>query len=80
MRVPVDALRQDGSGAAYVLTVGEEETILGPQAVAERVDVTLLLRDARFAAVSGSLSAGDRIIAFSERRIEEGERVEVVDG
>ncbi len=80
VRVPIDALRQDGQGAAYVLAVGEEETVLGPQAVAERVDVTLLLRDARFAAVSGSLSAGDRIIAFSERRIEEGDRVEVVDG
>ncbi len=80
VRVPIDALRQDGRGAAYVLAVGEEETVLGPQAVAKRVDVTLLLRDARFAAVSGALSPGDRIIAFSERRIEEGDRVEVVDG
>lgn len=79
IRVPIEALREDGSGKYYVLTLGEQETVLGMQMIAVRVDVTLLFHDENYAAVDGALSGGDQIILSSNKLIEANDRVVIRD-
>lgn len=79
IRVPIEALREDGSGKYYVLTLGEQETVLGMQMIAVRVDVTLLFHDENYAAVDGALSGGDQIILSSNKYIEANDRVVIRD-
>ncbi len=79
IRVPIEALREDGNGKYYVLTLGEQETVLGMQMIAVRVDVTLLFHDENYAAVDGALSGGDQIILSSNKYIEANDRVVIRD-
>ena len=79
IRVPIEALREDGSGKYYVLTLGEQETVLGMQMIAIRVDVTLLFHDENYAAVDGALSGGDQIILSSNKYIQANDRVVIRD-
>ncbi len=80
LRVPLSALMQDGSGQTYVLTVGERQGILGTEYVAERMNVTLLQKDNRYAGVDGQLSPSAVLIVSSTKPVEEGDRVVVADG
>lgn len=75
IRIPIEALREDGSDKYYVLTLGEQETVLGMQTIAVRVDVTLLFHDEQYAAVDGALSSGDQIILNSNKYIKANDRV-----
>ncbi len=79
IRVPIEALREDGSGKYYVLTLGEQETVLGMQMIAVRVGVTLLFHDENYAAVDGALSGGDQIILSSNKYIEANDHVVIRD-
>lgn len=79
IRIPIQALREDGTGIYYVLVMGTKDTVLGTQDVAARVDVTLIDHDEQYAAVDGSLLAGDRLIISSNKQISTGDRVVIQD-
>ncbi len=79
VRIPIGALREDGNGKYHVLTLGEEQTVLGVQTVAKRVEVALISHDGIYAAVEGSLTMDDGVIISSNKPIADGDRVEVKD-
>lgn len=72
--VPRSAVRMDNKNSCYVLTVREEQTILGEELITVKTDVTLLDCDMNYAAVEG-IHAGQEVIVSSERVIEEGIKV-----
>lgn len=72
--IPLGALREDTAGA-YCLILSEEKTMLGTVQTAKRVPVTVLEKDSQKAAVTSTLKETDRIIASSEKYVEEGDRV-----
>ena len=78
-RIPLSALREDGSGSYFVLVLGTRDTVLGTQDVALRVDVTLIDHDSQYAAVDGGLSGGDALITGCNKEIAPGDRVAVED-
>lgn len=78
-RVPLGALRQDGTGTYYVLVLSTKETVLGPKQVAARVDVELLFHDEKNAAVQGALSGREQLITASSKPIAAGDSVVLAD-
>lgn len=72
--LPQRALRSDSSGD-YVLIVRERSTVMGSQAFAERVNVSVIERDGATAAISGGFLPEDKVIVSSARPIAEGDRV-----
>lgn len=72
--VPRTAVRMDNKNSCYVLTVREEQTILGEELITVKTDVTLLDCDMNYAAVEG-IHAGQEVIVSSERVIEAGIKV-----
>lgn len=73
--IPLSALRGNPDGY-YVLAVKEENTVLGKKKKAERVEVTLLDKDGKKAAIQETLK--DPIICTSSKPIDSGDRVRVV--
>lgn len=74
--VPLEALHQEGNDRYYILVVGEEDTILGTEKVAQRVDVTISNKNDTHAALDqGIISSGQKIIVSSNKTIKEGDRV-----
>ena len=51
--------------------------MLGTVQIAERVPVTVLEKDGENAAITSRLRETDRVIVFSEKYVEEGERVRI---
>lgn len=74
--IPVSALRLDERNEAYVLVIREIDTVLGKQAQAAKVSVTVLDKSDKLAAIEGSLG-GQRVIATADRAVEVGSRVRV---
>ncbi len=75
LTIPASAVRVDNS-KNFVLVLEEEETILGVQLAARRVDVTVEDQNGSFAAVSSELlSENSRIITLCEDYIKAGDRV-----
>lgn len=72
--VPVSALHKEGE-QYYVLAVRENETVLGTEQTAERLNVTLLDRNETTAAVEGPLTTDDRIITGGNKTVHENDRV-----
>jgi hypothetical protein len=75
--IPIQALRTDGVGANYVLITSENNTILGNELIAARVNVTVLEKDYSTAAIEDSLTREAVLIVSSNKNIEEGDRVRV---
>jgi multidrug efflux pump subunit AcrA (membrane-fusion protein) len=75
--IPIQALRTDGVGANYVLITRENNTILGNELTAERINVTVLEKDYSTAAIEDSLTREAVLIVSSNKNIEEGDRVRV---
>lgn len=74
--VPLAALHQEGQDKYYILVVGEEETILGTEKVATRVDVSIADKNDTYAALEeGTISNSQKIIVSSNKTIKEGDRV-----
>jgi hypothetical protein len=73
--VPLEALRQGGGDAYYVLVLVEKKTILGAQLAAKRVDVVLLAHDGSRAAVEGELTRKDQLIGSCSKEIKDGDLV-----
>ena len=74
--VPISAVREDNQGK-FVLILSEENTILGTEKIAARVNVKILEKDNSNAAVESSLTGEDKIIVDSNKSIKEGDRVRV---
>ncbi len=75
--VPKSALRQDANGY-FVLVITVKSSPLSNRYIATRVDVQVLAEDDTNAAVSG-LSAGDFVITTSNRPVESGHQVRMVE-
>lgn len=75
LTLPASAVRMDNN-KSFVLVIEEEETVLGVQLEARRVDVTVEDQNGRYAAVSSEvLSENSRVITFCEDYIKAGDRV-----
>lgn len=75
LTVPAGAIRMDNN-KNFVLVIEEEETVLGVQLAARRVDVTVVDQNGRYAAISSEvLSESSRVITFCEDYIKAGDRV-----
>ncbi len=77
--IPLQAIRMDSNQVNYVLVIGESNTSLGNVLTAYRVNVTVLEKDYRTAAVEASIGPRDNIIISSNKNIEEGDRVRIYE-
>lgn len=77
--LPWSAIRSGANGTSYVLIAQEEQTILGKQLVAKRVGVKLEEgNDTETAISSNGLSEEDLIILDSNKKIEAGDSVRIM--
>lgn len=74
--IPLTALRENVT-EAYCLVLSEEEQMLGTVQIAKRVPVTVLEKDGENAAVTSGLRETDKVIVYSEKYVEEGDRVRI---
>lgn len=73
--VPAAAVYQD-SNKSYVYLVQTEETVLGKQEVARKMEITVLEKNSSYAALEpGILDSESQIIADTDRFVESGDRV-----
>lgn len=73
--VQLSALYKDNN-QYYVLVVQEAETILGIELTVQRVDVTVLDKNAQYAALSdGVITADQDLVVSSDKVLEAGDRV-----
>lgn len=78
--VPLTAVYQDAS-KAYVYLVQQEDTILGKQEVARKIEITVLEKNDAYAALEPDvLDNGSRIVADTDRFVESGDRVRTKEG
>lgn len=77
--IPLQAVRMDANQVNYVLMIGERNTSLGNELIAQRVNVTILEKDYKTAAIEGPISPRDKIIIGSNKNIEEGDRVRIYE-
>ena len=76
--VPNSAVRSDANGS-FVLMVVAKSSPLGNRFVATRVDVTVLAKDDVNTAVSGGISAYDRVLTTATKPVEDGMLVRLPD-
>lgn len=74
MLIPLSALRESGGGS-YVLTAEIRPGILGESYTAVKVNVTVLGKDGRSAAVETNLPQEVKLITESSKYVKEGDRV-----
>lgn len=75
LTVPMSAVRVDNN-KSFVLVIEEEETVLGVQLAARRIDVTVEDQNGLYAAISSEmLSESSRVITFCEDYVKAGDRV-----
>lgn len=78
--VPVKALHLDNK-QYFVYVLQEQETVLGKEYIARRVDVSVIEKNGQFAALDpGGLTGDDRVITDSDRAVEAGGKVRLKDG
>jgi multidrug resistance efflux pump len=77
--IPLQAVRMDANQVNYVLVVGESNTSLGNELTAYRVNVNVLEKDYRTAAVEAHIGREDDVIISSNKSIEEGDRVRIFE-
>ncbi len=74
--IPIQALREDNFGN-YVYITREQDTILGTELIADRVNVEVLEKNNSTAAVEGPLSPKDSVITDSSKFISNADKVRV---
>lgn len=73
--VPVSALREDTNGY-YILTIGEENTILGSECTAQKIYVEVLEKNSTLASIKdGILNKEQNIITESSKPVDHGSRI-----
>ena len=77
--VPATSVYTD-KGKSYIFIVQSEDTVLGKQDVARKMEVPVLEKNSVYAELEAdSLPDGSRIIADTDRYVEEGSRVRVME-
>ena len=76
--IPMEALREDNRGF-YCLSIEPKKTILGEEMTAVRINLEVLEKSSKSAAVSGPVTPTTKLITTSDRAVSEGDRVRVVD-
>lgn len=76
MCIPIQALREDNFGY-FVYITREQDTFLGTEMIAVRVNVDLLEKNGSTAAVDGPLSPRDNVITDSSKYINQGDKIRV---
>lgn len=72
--VPISALRSEND--VYFLLVPETtQTILGPQTILRRVEVTVIERNESYAAIDGFPARDKRFVLYSSKPVNAGDRV-----
>lgn len=74
MRVPVGAIAEN-SGNKGVYRIRTGDSVLGEVEYAEFVPVNVLETDSQYAAIEGTLSDRDQIVASSSKPVHDGDRV-----
>lgn len=74
--LPLTAIRQDSRGY-YCLAAQSQDSILGEEIKAKRINVTLLDKDDTQAAVEGAIQADTKVIVTSEKDVLAGDRVRI---
>ena len=73
--VPLETLHYD-SQQAYVWVAEESQTVLGTEMTARRVDVTVLDKNEKYAAIQeGDLTPEQKLVQSSDRSVEPGGRI-----
>ena len=75
--LPLQAVRMDSNQVNYILAIQESSTSLGKELIAYRVNVEVLEKDSRTAAIKAVINPEDKIIISSSKSIEEGDRVRI---
>ncbi|MDE7197723.1 MAG: biotin/lipoyl-binding protein [Lachnospiraceae bacterium] len=73
--IPILALHENPGGACYVYVVGEREGILGMEYYVEEINVSVVDKNDKFAAVEGAITAESRIIQSADKEIAKGDVV-----
>lgn len=76
--VPLNALREDNKGK-FVLILDTKSTPFGSRYVAKRVDVEILEKDDKNAAVKGELSGWEYVITNSSKPLENKDQVKLAE-
>ena len=77
--VPIEAVHQEDT-QKYLLVIKETESILGTELEAERIDVTVLKSNDKYAAIDeNSLSSDQKVIVSGTKEIKAGDRVRLVE-
>lgn len=79
MTIPVQALRMESNDNYYVLVIESKNTIMGEELIVSKVEVTVLNKDYRTAAIEGSLTSDQQIVISSNKNISAGDRVRLVE-
>lgn len=74
--IPIQAVREDNYGK-FVYVTREQDTILGTELIAYRVNIEVLKKNNYTAAVQGPLSPKDKVITDSSKYIKNMDRVRV---
>lgn len=77
--IPLEALHEE-DGQKYLLVLKETKVVLGSQLSVERLDVTVLEKNASYAALAeGELASGQKFVIDSNKEIEAGDRVRLIE-
>lgn len=71
--IPILALHENPQGSSYVYVVGEREGILGMEYYVEEINVSVVDKNDKFAAVEGAITAESRIIQSADKEITRGD-------
>lgn len=74
--LPLTAIRQDNTGY-FCLGIRTENSILGEETKAERINLSVLNKDDTHVAVEGAIQPDTKIIVSSEKSVLDGDRVRV---
>ena len=78
MCIPIQAIRSDMEGT-YILLAKDKDSILGKVKEAFRLEVSIIDKDDKSAAVEAALSEADNIIIGSNKNFSEGDRVRIYE-
>lgn len=76
--IPIEALRGTDDNA-YVFVAKEKDTSLGQQLVVERIDVMVVEKNHQKVAVKGALNQQDQIIVNSNKPIQAGDSIRLIE-
>lgn len=77
--IPLLALHENPGGGSFVYVVGEREGILGMEYYVEEINVSVVDKNDKFAAVEGAITSESRIIQSADKEIEKGDVVRLTE-